>query len=298
MQLRHVETFLAILDAGTLTAAAGRLYKTQAAVSQDLKALESGLGLELLDRSGQRVSLTEAGRAFTPMARRLLGEVADTQAEMARIRAGERPVLRVGCLPSLAPRVCELVATFSDAHPATRWSVITALRGALIDGIRSAQYDLVICEAQADDEIVNTPLDREPVWVVLPVGHPLTGQPALRPADLAEVPYIGLARGMGATVEAQRFFTSGGNPPVPFAEVNDTRLVLDLVVRISGFGIVPASALRDDGGAAPAGVTAVPTGPPLVRQLSLVHLAGRTLPATVRDFADHLLTHWAEHQGV
>ncbi len=296
MQLRHVETFLAILDAGTLTAAATRLYKTQAAVSQDLKALESTLGLELVDRSGQRVTLTGAGRAFAPMARRLLGEVADTQAEMARIRAGDRPVLRLGCLPSLAPRVCALVGDFSAAHPQIRWSLITALRGALIDGVRGAQYDLVICEGQPDDEIANVPLNREPLRVVLPAGHPLAGRSALRPADLAGVPYIGLARGMGATVEAQRFFTSGGNPPTPVAEVNDTRLVLDLVVRLNGFGIVPASALHDDVAAGP--VTAVLTDPPLVRQLSLAHLDGRTLPPAVRGFADYLVERWAEHRDV
>lgn len=293
MQLRHVETFLAILDAGTLTAAAAQLYKTQAAVSQDLKALESALGLELIDRSGQRIALTAAGQAFAPMARRLLGEVADTTAEMARIRAGERPIVRIGCLPSLAPRVCALFAAFTETRPDTRWSVITALRGALIDGVRQSRYDLVLCEAQVEDEIANIPLSREPLRVVLPAAHPLAAARCVRPDDLGDLPYIGLDRGMGATVEAQRFFAAGGHPPVPSVEVNDTRMVLDLVARLHGFGIVPVSALADESGSVPAGsVVSVATDPPLVRQLSMAHLAGRTLPPVVLDFADHVVRGW------
>ncbi|WNG87528.1 LysR family transcriptional regulator [Mycobacterium sp. ITM-2016-00317] len=292
MQLRHVETFLAILDAGTLTAASARLYKTQAAVSQDLKALESGLGLELIDRSGQRVTLTEAGRAFAPMARRLLAEVAATESEMARIRAGERPVVRIGCLPSLGSRMCALVSAYAASRPGTRWSVITALRGALVEGVRRAQYDVVVCEAQAEDEITNVPLTREELRVVLPATHPLAGAGVVGPDDLVGLPYIGLARGMGATVEAQRFFASGGNQPAPLVEVSDTRLVLELVGRLGGFGVVPVSALDESPRSVDHAIAAAATDPPMVRQLSLTHLAGRTLPAIVHDFADHVVRDW------
>jgi DNA-binding transcriptional LysR family regulator len=287
MQLRHLETFLAIVDCGTLTAAAAQLFKTQAAVSQDLKALETGLGLELLDRSGQRVQLTQAGMALVPMARRLLSEVADAQAEMARIRAGEHPIVRVACLPSVALHVCQAIGDFSSDHPDVRWSVITSLRGAMIDGLRTAQFDLAICEAKTEEYITNLPLAREPLMVVLPASHPLAQADSLTPQDLAGVPYIGLAREMGATMEAQRFFASGDAYPAPAVEVNDTRLVVDLVVRLGGFGILPVSAL-------PAGPpwAVVPTDPPLVRQLSVAHLTGRRLSATAEAFANHLAHNW------
>jgi DNA-binding transcriptional LysR family regulator len=287
MQLRHLETFLAIVDCGTLTAAAAQLFKTQAAVSQDLKALETGLGLELLDRSGQRVQLTSAGMALVPMARRLLNELADTEAEMARIRAGEHPIVRIACLPSVALHVCQTIADFSRDHPDVRWSLITALRGAMIEGLRTAEFDLAICEAKTEDDITNIPLAREPLMVVLPDGHPLARADLVTPQDLAGIPYIGLARGMGATIEAQRFFASGDTYPAPAAEVNDTRLVLDLVARLNGFGILPVSAL-------PAGPpwAVVRTDPPLVRQLSVAHLTGRRLSTTTEDFANYVVQNW------
>lgn len=291
MQLRHLETFISIIDAGTLTAAAELLYKSQGAVSQDLKSLESSLGVPLIDRSGQRVRLTPAGKALLPMARRLLAEVADVRAEMGRVRAGERPVLRLASLPSIAPAVARLLADFRDDHPETRWSLVTSLRGSMIEGLRDGRLDLAICEAQADDGMTNAPLGREPLHIVLPHGHPLAAADRLRPADLTEIPYVGLARGMGATAEAQRFFAAGDVYPTPDVEVSDTRLVLELVPRIGGFGILPDSVLGDGR------VVAVEADPPLTRQISLVHFTGRHLSPTAKAFSEHLIARWSRTVG-
>jgi DNA-binding transcriptional LysR family regulator len=293
MQLRHLETFLAIVDSGTLTAAATRLFKTQAAVSQDLRTLESGLGLVLIDRSGQRVRLTTAGEALVPMARRVLGELSDAQVEMARIRGGEHPTVRFACLPSLSSRACELIGEYAQHEPALRWSLITALRGAMIDGLRKRKFDLVICEYETDDDIVSVPLSREPLRVVLPANHPLAAVAVLKPHDLQGVPYIGLARGMGATMVAQRFFAAAGSYPTPTVEVNDTRLVLDLIIRFHGFGIVPVAALSSMSDSAKAAeLVAIPTDPTLERQTSLSYLKGRTPPPSVRSFAEYLVDNW------
>lgn len=292
MQLRHLETFVAIVDRGTLTAAATHLYKTQGAVSQDLKALEAGLGLELIDRTGQRVQLTPAGRALLPMARRLLAEVSDAQDEMARIRAGDLPIVRVGCLPSLGLIVSRLLADFSTSVPRARWSLVTSLRGVMIDGLRAGSLDLAICEAKTDEDITNIPLAREALHVVVSRNHRLAGATVVRPEDLDGVPYIGFARGMGATIEAQRFFAAGNAYPTPTVEVTDARIVLDLVTRLDGFGIVPDSALPHD----PA-VAVVTTDPPIVRQISVAHLTDRVLPATAQAFASYLAQSWPRSPG-
>jgi DNA-binding transcriptional LysR family regulator len=289
VQLRHLETFLAIADSGTLTAAAAALFKTQAAVSQDLKALESALGVELVDRSGQRVQITPAGMALIPMARRVVSEVADTEAEMARIRAGERPVVRIACLPSVSSRVSALMAHFSQRRPDLRWSLITALRGAMIDGLRQRQFELVICEAGNEDDLIKVPLAREALKVVLPEAHPLAHKKRLSPKDLLSVPYIGLARGMGATIEAQRFFAAGEAYPTPVVEVNDSRLVLDLIARMNGFGVLPLSVLPPG---SPFSVVA--TDPPLERQLAITRLAGRDIAASASEFADYLERRWSD----
>lgn len=289
MQLRHLETFISIVDNGTLTAAAAALYKTQGAVSQDLKMLEAGLGMTLIDRSGQRIRLTSAGHALVPMARRLITEFDEVEVEMARVRAGERPLVRIGSLPSVAPRIADRMGTFTTVHPPLRWALATALRGALLTGLREGRFDMVVCEARPDDDLVHIPLMREPLHVVLPEGHELATADTLSPQDLQAVPYIGLDRAMDAAGEAQRFFAAGRAYPTPMVEVTSTQLVLDLVVRLGGFGIVPDSALADS-----RGLVAVETRPQLTRQISVVRLTDRVLSSSADAFCQHLCASWPD----
>ena len=292
MQLRHLETFISIVDNGTLTAAAAALYKTQGAVSQDLKTLEAGVGMTLIDRSRQRIKLTSAGHALLPMARRLIAEFYEVEVEMARVRAGERPLVRIGCLPSVAPSIADCMSTFTTVHPPVRWALTTALRGTLLAGLREGRFDVVVCEARPDDDLVHVPLMREPLHVVLPERHELATAGPLSPQDLQAVPYIGLDRAMDAAGEAQRFFAAGRAYPTPMVEVTSTRLVLDLVVRLGGFGIVPDSALIDC-----RGIVAVETRPQLTRQISVVRLSNRTLSSSAEAFCQHLCVSWSGLAG-
>lgn len=288
MQFRQLETFISIVDAGTLTGAARRLYKTQGAVSQDLKSLENALGVQLLDRTGQRVKLTAAGSALLPIARRIMSDIADATFEMECIRTGENPVIRLTCLPSMGPRLCKLMAAYTRGHPDTRWSLFTSLRGAMIKGLREDQFDLAICEGYADDGIVNLPLMREPLHLVLPHNHPLVEKAPLRPADLAGVPYIGIHRRLGALLEAKRFFSAGEAYPTPIAEVDTTQLVAELATGLGGYGFIPESAIPESGFT----LVPVPTDPPLTRQISIARSANRNTSPAVELFVDYLLATW------
>jgi DNA-binding transcriptional LysR family regulator len=121
MELRHLTTFLAIVDSGTLTGAARGLYKTQGAVSQDLKMLEAELGVQLIDRSGQRVKLTPAGTALFPLASQVVHGVRKVEIEMSRVKRGEREVVRVGALPSLSLNVSQFLLSYREDNPGLRW---------------------------------------------------------------------------------------------------------------------------------------------------------------------------------
>jgi len=281
--LRHLETFVTIVDAETLTAAAARLYKTQAAVSQDLKSLEASVGVKLIDRSGQRIELTSSGRALLPLARKLLTDLADAEFEMARIRRGELPIVRIGCLPSLSLQVATLVASFALQQPDVRWSVKVGLRDVVLAGLRDGSVDLVLCDASADADLVAHPLGRETLRVVVRRDHPLADYSIVTPQDLADVPYVSLV----AASEASRFLTGAERVPEAVAEVNDSRLAVNLVAGLSGFAILPASVEVDE-----AELALLPTFPPAVRQIALVRLAGRQLPSSVAAFAEHVQRAW------
>ena len=99
---RRLRYFLAIVEDGTLTAAAARLHVAQPSLSQALRAFERELGAELFHRVGRGLALTDAGRALIGPARQALLALEDARGavrEVSELRAG---TLEIAALATLA----------------------------------------------------------------------------------------------------------------------------------------------------------------------------------------------------
>src|SRR5436189_4734208 len=95
MTLHQLHCLDAIVSEGSFQAAAQKIRRAQPSVSAAVKNLEDRLGLNLLDRSGYRVSLTEQGRAFHERARVLLAEFRALENHAAQLAKGEESELKV-----------------------------------------------------------------------------------------------------------------------------------------------------------------------------------------------------------
>ncbi|MFE7035094.1 LysR family transcriptional regulator [Streptomyces sp. NPDC057621] len=121
MELRVLRYFLAVVDTGSMTAAAARVHVAQPSVSRQLRSLERELGAELLRRTSTGVQLTAAGRRFVPVARDLTLRAAQGT-ELLQAVSGQSPLqFRVACPNStithlIAPYVAELGGPFTDAR--------------------------------------------------------------------------------------------------------------------------------------------------------------------------------------
>jgi DNA-binding transcriptional LysR family regulator len=113
--------FDAVVTEGSFQAAAEKLLRSQPTVSSSVKNLETQLQLNLLDRSGYRVTLTEAGRSFHARTRVLLGELQNLRNHAVQLTMGEESELRVviGDLCPL-PEMLKLLRRFFDGCPGTR----------------------------------------------------------------------------------------------------------------------------------------------------------------------------------
>jgi DNA-binding transcriptional LysR family regulator len=113
--------FDAVVTEGSFQAAAEKLLRSQPTVSSSVKNLETQLQLNLLDRSGYRVTLTEAGRSFHARARVLLHELQNLRNHAQQLAMGEESELRVviGDLCPL-PKILKLLRRFFDGCPGTR----------------------------------------------------------------------------------------------------------------------------------------------------------------------------------
>jgi DNA-binding transcriptional LysR family regulator len=164
--VHQLQCFDAVVTEGSFQAAAEKIRRAQPSVSLAVKNLEAQLGLSLFDRSGYRVSLTEAGRSFHERARVFLGELSALKTHATQLAMGEESELRVviGDLCPL-PQTLALLRRFFDGCPGTRlhlhFEAISGPWERLLDG----EADLILHHIDKSDPRFDY-LDLFPVRVV------------------------------------------------------------------------------------------------------------------------------------
>lgn len=178
----------AVVSEGGFQAAAARLHRTHSTVFAAVRQLQTRTGVVLLDRSGYRVALTEAGRAFHARARSVLAESSALGELAAQLRQGEETDLRVviGDLTP-TPEVLGPLKRFFDECPRTRLHLHFEALGGPCERLLADEADLVVHHVDpADPRLEWTrlfPVTLVPVVAPGFLPFPLTRQ--LAPADMA-----------------------------------------------------------------------------------------------------------------
>lgn len=138
----RLQAFVAVVDTGTVRAAADALQVTPPAVSAAVSALGKELGVTLLRRSGRGVLPTDAGDRFADYARTMLGLLDEAG---AAVRAAERTRLRIGSVATAAEFVLPpLLASFMRANPNVEVSLAVETRDELLARLRHHEVDVVL----------------------------------------------------------------------------------------------------------------------------------------------------------
>lgn len=145
LDLSRIAIFLAVVDAGSLSAAAPRVHLSQPAVSRNLKQLEAKLGVDLFARRGRGLTLTSSGRALVPLARDLIARAETLERAVQATAQRSYYDLRLGMVDSIAtylfPRV---VAPLRQRYPELHLKLQTARTASLIERLRDTTLDLVL----------------------------------------------------------------------------------------------------------------------------------------------------------
>ena len=150
----RLKSFLAVYDAGSVSAAAERLHVTPSAVSTAVSALESALGVRLFGKHGRGVRATEAGDTFATYSRSLLGLLDEATGAVLRADRGR---LRIGAVATaseyLLPR---LMAGFVSRHPLVELSLSVLPRDELFAGVAHHELDVVLAGRPPSDSGLRT----------------------------------------------------------------------------------------------------------------------------------------------
>jgi DNA-binding transcriptional LysR family regulator len=196
MELRHLRYFVAVAEELHFRRAAERLCVAQPAVSQQVRNLEEELGVQLLERTQHRVSLTPAGEVLLVEARRLLQQADRARRAVIGARDHVDGRLRIGHLldavPPVLPRTLERLAT---STPGVEVVLETYPSLELIERVRDRRLDAaVVCLPAPVSGLRVTALGEEGVVVALGKSHPAAGAPEISPHQLERTPLLVMAR--------------------------------------------------------------------------------------------------------
>ena len=196
LELRHLRYFIAVAEEGHVTRAAERLGMQQPPLSQQIKALERELGVQLFRRRARGVELTDAGRSFLGDARGMLNQLERAQDASRRAARGEQGRLCVAVTSTTPfnPLVPRSIRAFSEACPLVSLTVEECLSNESIERLQNESLDAAFIRISLSDKskFLVLPLLEEPMVVALSSHHPLAtrGQGSITLKSLSEENFI------------------------------------------------------------------------------------------------------------
>ncbi|KUH36819.1 MULTISPECIES: LysR family transcriptional regulator [Streptomyces] len=288
MQFQQLVYFVAVAETRHFTRAAERVHVSQPSLSQQVRALEKELGAELFSRARGNITLTDAGEALLPLARRILAD-ADTARqevqELVRLRRGR---VRLGATPSLCTGLLpEVLRAFHALYPGVRLLIEEGGSHDLVRELARGALDLalvVLPLPTPSPALTTVELLREDLVVVSSTAEPAPRRP-VRIRDLEGRPMVMFRHGYDLrelTVAACR---AEGFEPSFTVEGGEMDAVLGFVRAGLGVAVVPSMVAR-------AGrdlrVTAL-APPGLRRTIALAHRSDVAPPRAARELQQVLL---------
>ncbi|APE22263.1 MULTISPECIES: LysR family transcriptional regulator [Streptomyces] len=197
MELRLLATFEKVATVLSFTRAAAELGYAQSSVTGQVRSLESSLGVELFERLGSRIRLTEAGERLLPYARRM-AELAEEARTAVAATAEPTGTIAVGTMESLTSyRLPPLLEYFHHRYPGVRLTLRPTLGDETRQALRQGTYDVgFLMEPETEhDGLESEVLAPEPLVLVAGPDHPLAGGTGLTAADVAGAQLVGTEPG-------------------------------------------------------------------------------------------------------
>jgi LysR family nitrogen assimilation transcriptional regulator len=274
MNLRTLRYFVAVADAGSLTAAAAAIPIAQPALTRQMRELEAEMGAQLLQRLPRGVRLTQAGVAVYESAQRMLAEATRLGQKLAHGRVSEQATVVLGVSPTLArlllPGLYETCMTSLDRVLLRSREAFTPQ---LLDWLERGDIDMaILTNPEPGRALAMQPLLAEPFALVSHASMRI--DPVVTLAQLARIPLLmtSLHRGI-----VERQFALQGKPLKVQAEIDSVDSIRELVARGRWATIMPVSALKDAKAPAPMVMSEI-SGMQLNRQLVLATRLELRLP--------------------
>ncbi|HEX7295399.1 MAG TPA: LysR family transcriptional regulator [Pyrinomonadaceae bacterium] len=249
MEIRQLRAFVAIAESGTFTAGAAKVHVTQAAISMQIRQLETEIGAKVFVRAPRHVILTEAGEHLLHRARQILREHDAALEEIAELAGAERGRLRIGSASAmvLTDQLPAILKELRRQHPRAEISVTSGTSEALVEQIVAGELDIAFVSLPVDVRGIQTDrLSEDQLVAIASPRHKLAKQKTISAYTLAGEKLILGERGGNTRRLIDQFFAQAGVSLKVSMELSRQAAIRRMVEEDMGVGIVPLQSVKDE----------------------------------------------------
>ena len=290
MDLRQLEIVRAVADKGSFTAAARLLNVSQSAVSRSVLLLEEELGEPLFLRLGRKVRLTAAGSALLDLGRRVLADVRDTKASIVdQSQQALAGTLHLGGGMTVCLHVFPaLLKEFRKRHPKVEIKLTTGATPQLLERLRTGALDVGLLTLPVDGtDLVQVPVMREELLLVMPPAHRLAKLRRITPENLVGQPWVLFERGSSTRRVIDEMLQRDGVRPRIVMETENVEILKALTMIGMGLTVLPYQSLAREARTGTLRIKRI-EGVTMVRETGWVYIRGTRVPRMVQDVFDAL----------
>ncbi|MBM6596802.1 LysR family transcriptional regulator [Microvirga sp. BT291] len=287
-----LRAFVAVVDLEGFHRAAEALNLSQPALSRRIQKLELAVGATLLERTTRRVALTNVGREFLPLVRRMLDEFDSSLFAMREVGRQRGGLITLACVPTAAfyflPSV---IGRFNEQYPKIRFRILDLSANEGLESIARGEVEFGInLLGTSDPDLTFEPLIEDPFVLACRRDHPLAERDTLLWSDLEGQPLVAVSRTSGNRILLDAALVRAGVRLSWSYEVTHLSTSLGLVEAGLGISVLPKLATPQADH--PIIVTRPIKSPEVARTIGVVRRRGGSLAPAAERFLEMLLGTW------
>lgn len=294
LTLRQLQIFASAASHVSFARTAEELHLTQPAVSMQIKQLEDTIGLQLFDRMGRGLALTEAGEKLVHHAMRILGELRDAEETLQSLKSANTGTITVGLISTAKYFAPKLLARYSEQFPGVDVRFVIGNREGLLKLLQDNGIDLAIMgRVPKELDAVSAALATHPHVIIAPAQHRLKDAKRFDMHELRHEAFLLREEGSGTRSVAEEMFKHHLFQPAKVVTLGSNESIKQAVMAGMGVSLLSLHTLLLELRTGEVCVLDV-NGTPIIRTWHIVHMATKRLSPAGETFRRFMLDNTAE----
>ena len=286
---KQLRIFLAVFDAGSVSAAAKSTHVTQPTVSMQLKEISNAVGLPLYEVISKKIYFTDAGKELASTAREILNAWSNFEQSIDAAKGLTRGKLKIAVVSTAKYFMPRLIGQFCKKYPDIDISLEILNRDGVLMRMRENLDDLyIMSQPPTDMDLIDDIFLHNPLVPIAAYSHPLTKKTSVPLNSFLDQRFILREKGSGTRMTIDKYFKTQKFRPDIRMELGSNEAIKEAVAGGLGIGVVSKHALH--GHQKEHGVAIINVkGFPIMSHWHIVHPAKKHLPPVAVAFKTHLL---------